>query len=106
MHGLSAISVFGERIGVRLLIFSGVMIVGLAVVLISSVLGMVEGLGWTLFALAALFFLILQSIAVIASFTFSLLSARHAATFIPIRDYRYFIADDIDLADTIVKANT
>jgi hypothetical protein len=95
VHGLSAISVYSETVGVRLLIAA----FGLALFSLSGLLATVVvrlstdwGIpGWA--TSTAGIFLVLLSQAVMLAFVFSFvtLSNRHGSTFLPRRDYAPFI---------------
>jgi polyisoprenyl-phosphate glycosyltransferase len=95
VHGLSALSVFSHVIGVRLLVASSLLLVaavaGLAIGSLSGesqaatpnwVTGM---LGWILATLV-------QAVILGAAFVLLVLSSRQGTTFIPKRDYRFFVA--------------
>jgi glycosyltransferase involved in cell wall biosynthesis len=97
VHGLSAISVFGEVVGTRALVAAG----GVSVLLISSLLGVVAIRlftnlaipGWATYTgglLAVLFVLIL---ATTSSFLFFVLNNRNRASFVPLRDYSLYVQD-------------
>jgi polyisoprenyl-phosphate glycosyltransferase len=94
-HGISAISVFGDVVGVRLLICS--MIASVLVVL--AMLGVV-GIrlstdlaipGWATYSVAALAIILIQIVSVATSFTFSMLSGRINLSFVPLRDFEMFV---------------
>jgi glycosyltransferase involved in cell wall biosynthesis len=96
-HGLSAISVFGDLIGVRTLIAS---LVGS----VSAGLGIVAAIlirlltnraipGWATYTTAALSIILMQFVSIAASFTFFMLSNRSSVGFLPVRDYPVFVAD-------------
>lgn len=97
VHGLSALSVFGDIIGVRLLIMA-------SSVILAGVFGLVAVLairfttdlaipGWATYTSGVLFLLLFQIAGLSCLLIFIILSARATVTFIPIRDYRYFIKD-------------
>ena len=94
-HGLSAMSVFGERIGVRLLAATA----GAAAVVIAAIAGAIL-VGWTSgawtpwlpYVLGFLVLLLAQALAVSLAFVFIILSGRDSSAFIPLRDYVYFVA--------------
>jgi hypothetical protein len=97
-HGLSAIAVFADRVGVRLLIAA---VVALAVTL-GTVGAAVGGWLWTgrapsawLLASAAIaLILFVQTAAAASLFVLQVLFARGASTFIPARDYPFFVDSD------------
>jgi len=93
VHGLSAMAVFGDRIGVRLLI-----VVSAGMVLAAAALMGVVGIrlftnlaipGWATYASGILLVILIQMLLVILVFAFGILSARDSASFIPGRDYVY-----------------
>jgi polyisoprenyl-phosphate glycosyltransferase len=93
VHGLSAMAVFGDRIGVRLLI-----VVSLGMVLVGGALIGVIGIrlltalaipGWATYVSGILLLILTQMLLVILVFAFVILAARDTASFIPGRDYVY-----------------
>lgn len=90
-HGLSAMSVFSETIGVRL------MVAALALTLASAaslgVLLAVDPSASPRAALWSLVFLVLSSQALVASvfFVFAILASRSATGFLPVRDHRFYV---------------
>lgn len=95
VHGLSALAVFSDVIGVRLLLTGAV--VGLVGIAALSVVGLpsllragldpVTGLQ---FAATALL-LLLATFGSMLAFTFMTLASRQSSQFIPLRDYDYFV---------------
>jgi glycosyltransferase involved in cell wall biosynthesis len=105
-HGLSALSVHGEIMGIRL--FLGSLVLGvLTVIALFTVVSIRLGTdlaipGWasTLSGLLGiLLFLLAMSAAV---FTFVILSSRSGSWFLPARDYAYFV----DRCDTVSAGDT
>jgi polyisoprenyl-phosphate glycosyltransferase len=101
IHGLSALSVHAEVIGVRLL----VAVLGLAGVLV-GLLGMVVGVkylsalaipGWATIATGFIVLLLVQLLAFAALFVFIVLHARSQPSFIPLRDHHFFIDGTVRL---------
>ncbi len=98
-HGLSAMSVFGETVGVRLLVAS------LALTLASAcAFGLSLAAGPSGPAGAALWsvvFLVLSAQALVASafFAFAILASRSGTGFLPIRDHRFFVLRERILRD-------
>jgi glycosyltransferase involved in cell wall biosynthesis len=99
-HGLSAISVFGDVVGVRLLIGSivGSLVAGVGILIVIAVRLFSQDAipGWATYTAAALAIILIQLIAVSASFTFFVLSSRTHLGFIPSRDYSIFVAEATD----------
>ena len=97
LHGLSALSVYAEVIGLRVLFAASVLLaldVGcLAVIFTRHILGAGPEPGWLLFASGILFLLLFEVIVVSGVLIFSMLSSRANLTFLPIRDFRYFVRD-------------
>ena len=83
-HGLSAISVFSEEMGARVLIGAGLMFFVVALLGIAGVASPYV----TLLAVMVL----LQLALIAGGFLMHILFVRNAFTFIPVRDYRLFIA--------------
>ena len=89
-HGLSAMSVFGETVGVRLMVGS------LAVTLASAVAFAVSSpaaSGLPNATLWGIVLLVLSFQALVASlfFVFGILASRSVTGFLPIRDHRFFV---------------
>lgn len=95
IHGLSAISVYGENVGVRLVVVSSLMIVlsflGIVVVIAIRVFTTLAIPGWASTVVANLVLLLFQSVLLSAVFSFTVLSGRQGASFFPIRDYHPFV---------------
>jgi hypothetical protein len=93
-HGLSAMSVFGERIGVRLIVATLGSVSALLVIVASMFLYSAIGGGavphWMLYALAFLVLVFLQALSASLSFVFIILGGRDSSTFLPSRDYSHF----------------
>lgn len=96
-HGLSAISVFRERVGVRLLIATGVFAALMVLLMAVTVLVRLSTdwavPGWSTYTIGLLLLLLLQTLFVSLLATFAVLGGRDAAGFIPSRDYVYFVRD-------------
>jgi hypothetical protein len=94
-HGLSAMSVFGDWIGVRLLAATlGTTAVVSAVILASLAIGWstVAWPPWTMYVAGFLVLLLSQTFVVSLAFVFIILSGRDSSAFIPLRDYIFFVA--------------
>ena len=100
-HGLSAMSVFSERIGVRLLIVAsgllGLLLVALAATIAVRLFTTLAIPGWATTAGGLLVVLILQILMLAFVFGFMIQQGRSAASFIPTRDYRYFVDEMLDV---------
>jgi polyisoprenyl-phosphate glycosyltransferase len=95
VHGMSAISVYGDRVFVRLLVFglclAGAATVGLAAVIGIRVLTSLAIPGWATTAAGLLVLVLVQALMFIASLTFLGLGSRQHAPFIPARDYALYV---------------
>ena len=95
IHGLSAISVHSEIIGVRLMIATMVLMVldGLALVgtTLIRVLTNQAIPGWATTVFGVLLILLVQATLFLFVASFMILANRNAASFLPTRDYRHFV---------------
>jgi polyisoprenyl-phosphate glycosyltransferase len=100
-HGLSAISVFGDIVGVRLLIGSlaGSFLAAAGIVAVAAIRLFTNRAipGWATYATGALAIIMIQFITIAASFTFFALSSRTNLGFVPLRDYSLFVEDIVDI---------
>ncbi len=100
-HGLSAISVFGDVVGVRLLIGSllGSLLAtgGILFVIMVRLFTNQAIPGWATSATGILAIILVQFITIAAIFTFFMLSNRTNLGFVPIRDYNLFVAEALDI---------
>jgi polyisoprenyl-phosphate glycosyltransferase len=100
-HGLSAISVFGDVVGVRLLVGSVVgsvlATVGIVAVVMIRLFTSQAILGWATSAAGILAIILVQFITIATMFTFFMLSSRTNLGFVPIRDYTLFVAGVVDI---------
>jgi hypothetical protein len=96
IHGISAISVFGDVVGVRLLIVSVagslLAIVGIAIVIAIRLFTAAAIPGWATFVIGILVLLLMQFVTMAVSFTFTMLSNRVNQHFVPLRDYEPYLA--------------
>jgi len=96
-HGLSAISVFGDVVGVRLLIGSlaGSLLAGLGIILVVMIRFFTKLAvpGWATYASGTLAIVMIQLIAIATSFTFFVLSNRTNLGFVPLKDYSLFVEE-------------
>lgn len=102
VHGLSAIAVFSDRVGVRLLL-ANLLLIATLVVSMVSVVGVRFGTDlavpvWATTTFGHLSNLLFSSIGLAIAFLFIILSSRSTAGFLPIRDYQYYIADVVTLS--------
>jgi hypothetical protein len=100
-HGLSAISVFGDIVGVRLLIgaLAGSLLAGLGMVSVVMIRLFTDLAipGWATYATGTLAIIAIQMITIGTSFTFFVLSNRTNLGFIPLRDYSLFVEEAVDI---------
>lgn len=94
-HGLSAISVYGDAVGVRLLIGTGGLILfSFVAILVVVVVRFVTDLaipGWATYVVALLLIFLMQAVTLSLFFIFLILNNRDNASFLPERDYGFFI---------------
>ncbi len=95
VHGLSALSVFGEIVGVRLMVASVglfLSVAGLGVGMAAWSLGTRQPIpAWAAAAGGLVAVLLTQLVVVSFLAALSILSARNAQNFLPLRDWRYFV---------------
>jgi glycosyltransferase involved in cell wall biosynthesis len=96
VHGLSALACYGEIIGVRLIIFSGVFfalgLLGLGALIAIKLFTNLAVSGWTSIFLGLILVVILQVATLVSNFTMQIISQRSAQPFLPARDYAWFVA--------------
>lgn len=97
-HGLSAIAVFADRVGVRVLIASIVAFCAILLV-VGAALGTWVLTGqapplWFPIVVGVAVLVVLQAAVAASLFVLHVLSTRAGSTFIPARDYRFFIHSD------------
>lgn len=94
-HGLSAISVFADVVGLRLLITTFFLGFAVAIALVAvAVVRFTTGLaipGWATAATGLLLILLSQAGLLAFVFVFIVLQSRNMASFIPLRDYSHFV---------------
>jgi polyisoprenyl-phosphate glycosyltransferase len=94
-HGLSAISVFGDIIGVRLLVATLVLIAltvfGLFATLFVRLATDLPIPGWATSTLGILTVILFQAVMLSIQFSFIVLGGRQGTSFLPCRDYAYFV---------------
>jgi hypothetical protein len=95
-HGLGAMSVFGERVGVRLLIAAAVLLL-LTLIGIAAIVAIRFGTslavpGWATTAAGLLLAIFFQVFTLAIVFVFVVLGGRDSSGFLPARDYPWFVA--------------
>ena len=100
-HGLSAISVFGDVVGVRLLIGSltGTILAAFGIVLVVFIRLFTHRAipGWATYATGTLAIIMIQLITIATCFTFFVLSTRTNLGFVPLRDYSLFVEEIVEI---------
>jgi hypothetical protein len=98
IHGLSAISVHSEAVGVRLLIASlgtiGLVVLALVATLAVRLTTDLAIPGWATTAFGVLLILLFQATMFLFVSSFMVLSGRNASGFLPMRDYAHFIGSE------------
>ncbi|HEX2091590.1 MAG TPA: glycosyltransferase [Longimicrobiaceae bacterium] len=93
-HGLSAMSVFGEAIGARLLIASGSVILlallGVTAVIYLRFFALRPIPGWAYISAGVLVVIVMQAVVASGMFIFTILNSRQGSSFLPIRDFAFF----------------
>jgi polyisoprenyl-phosphate glycosyltransferase len=97
IHGLSAISIYGDVIGVRALMATLLLaLASFVLILVAVFVRSATDLaipGWATYAIGLSFIILLQSITISFSFVFLILNGRNNYSFLPQRDYQYFVLD-------------
>jgi polyisoprenyl-phosphate glycosyltransferase len=95
VHGLSAISVYGELVGIRLLVVTVLLILatlaGLTAVVFIRLATPLAIPGWATNAGGILLVILVQALMLSLIFSFVILGGRQGSAFLPRRDYVYFI---------------
>lgn len=96
VHGLSALACYGEIIGVRMIIVSGVFfalgLLGVAALIAVKLFTGLAVPSWTPILLGLVLVVILQVATLVSNFTMQIISQRSAQPFLPARDYTWFVA--------------
>jgi glycosyltransferase involved in cell wall biosynthesis len=96
MHGLSAISVYSDVVGVRLLLLSALLFslaaAGVGLVVAVRLFSALAIPGWATNAAGLLLLCALSALLLIAVFVQMILQSRNYAQFLPVRDWRYYVA--------------
>ncbi len=100
-HGLGAIAVYGDVVGVRVLIGSiaGCFLIagGIAGAVLTKLFSDWSFPDWATAATGTLLIILMQLVTIAASFTFFMLSNRTNVGFVPLRDYQLFISECVDV---------
>jgi len=96
-HGLSAISVFGETVGVRLMLGAALASLALIGVLVAVVVVRLTTTlaipGWATYTGGLLIVALLNVITLAIALTLLVLASRNNMSFVPMRDYSWFVKD-------------
>jgi hypothetical protein len=102
VHGLSAISVYSDIVGVRVLAAtSGLIAIAMAALAVVVGVRLFTDLaipGWATVTVGLLLVVLTQAVTIALIFILMMLSGRQSSTFLPIRDYAYFVAGIRSLA--------
>ena len=95
LHGLSSLSVFGEVLGIRAILATAVIVLlsiaSIVIVVITKLATALAIPGWASNIVAIFFVMLIQSLLLTLLFMFIVLQSRNVSSFIPLRDYKYFI---------------
>ena len=101
IHGLSAVSVYSEIIGVRLLIATllmiGLDVLALVVTLLVRLTTTLAIPGWATTVFGVLLIILLQATLFLFVFSFMILAGRNSAGFLPRRDYIHFVGSTAEV---------
>lgn len=108
-HGLSAVSVYSEIVGVRLLVLTcgliGVALVSLGYVIGVKLLTESSIPGWATYTASVLVVILMQASMFSLIFCFVILAGRQNTGFLPLRDYQYFIGSSTRVSVTPAPQN-
>jgi len=100
-HGMSAIAVYGDVVGVRLLIASMagslMAVLGILAVIVIRLFTGNAIPGWVIYTVGTLLIILVQLITIAASFTLTMLSNRVMLNFVPLRDYELFVLENLEV---------
>lgn len=97
MHGVSAMSVFAEVISVRLLLIAGALGITLVAAGLSAAWQSPEAAHWLMPLVAGMVALSLITSLILGVFMLGIHAFRGTASFLPKRDYHYFIFSEVKL---------
>lgn len=104
VHGLSAISVFGERVGIRGMVFASsfLLLTAFLLVLVVTVRTLTSAAipGWASLSSGLLLLVALQLLIGVTIFSFIVLASRESSSFLPVRDHGYFVRSVTSLWNT------
>ncbi|WZO98400.1 glycosyltransferase [Isosphaeraceae bacterium EP7] len=95
IHGLSALSVQSEVVGVRVLVAAfglvGLSLLGLAAIILIRLATDLAIPGWATTSFGVLLLLLTQTVMFAFLFSFLIIGGRQASSFLPSRDYHHFV---------------
>jgi glycosyltransferase involved in cell wall biosynthesis len=104
-HGLSALAVHSELVAVRLLVATGAFcVVGVALLAICMFIRLFTSLavpGWATYVSGFIVIILIQILSITFSFTIHAFSGLNSLSFLPVRDYTYFIGASKSLPMTV-----
>jgi hypothetical protein len=104
-HGLSALAVHSELVAVRLLVATGAFCaVAVALLAICMFIRLFTSLavpGWATYVSGFIVIILIQILSITFSFTIHAFSDLNSLSFLPVRDYTYFIGDSQSLPMTV-----
>ena len=104
-HGLSAISVFADLVGVRLLVVTLPLIaltfLGMLITVYLRTMTALAIPGWETTAFGVLAILLIQGVMLALVFSFMVLGGRSGSNFLPKRDYGYYILRTVACGQTL-----
>jgi len=99
VHGLTALSVFQEIVGTRVLLANAALLVVILLIVAAVVaIRLFTNLaipGWATYTIGFLVILIAQLLVISLAVIYFILSGRNSMTFVPVRDYGFFVRDRI-----------
>jgi polyisoprenyl-phosphate glycosyltransferase len=101
VHGLSALSVYGDVLGVRLLLMAAalgaLLVLGIFLAIVIRLATTLAIPGWATYTTGILLLMLVQITIVAVLFVFTVLGARASLTFLPIRDHHFFVKRIVQL---------
>jgi hypothetical protein len=108
-HGLRAISVQSEVVGVRLVVMAIFVAVVSALGLVTTVaVRMLTDLaipGWATYTTGILVMILFQALLSALVFSFMILAGRQGTTFLPLRDFRYYVGSVTPLVESSTRSS-
>jgi polyisoprenyl-phosphate glycosyltransferase len=102
-HGLSAMSVFGDRIGVRLLIVTCALTAAVITACVIALGWLAAGANlpqWSLYGAVAIILLVFVSLATSLAFVFIILAGRNNSGFLPFLEFAHYVSHSTSIPVT------